>query len=100
MALDQIPQAVRAAGADDLTLVTPDRDVLYTHRQVDGRDVYFVINAAATARRICPRLRVPGPYDLYRPLNGTKGNMSISGEIHLERFEGVFIVTPEGKGKS
>jgi len=92
VALDQIPQAARAAGADDLTLATPDREVLFTHRQVEGRDVYFVINAAATARRICPRLRVPGPYDLYRPLNGTTGNMSITGEIHLEGFEGVFLV--------
>ena len=92
VALEQIPSAVRAAGADDFTLATPDREVLYTHRQVDCRDVYFVINAAATARRICPRLRVPGPYVLYRPLNGTTGNAPASGAIHLEGFEGVFLI--------
>ena len=99
VALEQLPPAVRTAGADDFTLATPDRDVLYTHRQVDGHDVYFVINAAASARRICPRLRVPGPYVLYRPLTGTTGNLSVSGEIYLEGFEGVFLVIPAGMEK-
>ena len=94
--LDLIPQAVREAGADDFALAVPDLDILFTHRQVDGRDVYFVINAAATPKRICPQLRVPGPYALYRPLTGTTGIAHANGEIFLEGFEGVFLVTPIG----
>ena len=99
VALDRIAQAVREAGADDFMLAAPDLDILHTHRHVDGRDVYFVINAGPTPKRICPHLRVPGPYVLYRPLTGTTGAAPANGKIHLEGFEGVFLVTQNGCGR-
>jgi hypothetical protein len=92
--------AVRAAGADDFSLAAPDPDVLYTHRQAEGRDLYFVINNAAAPKRICPRLRVPGPYVLYRPLSGNIGPLPPSNEIPLAEYEGVFIVVQKGMGFS
>ncbi len=92
IALDQLPRVVRENGAGDFTLAAPDRDVLFTHRRVDECDVYFVINAAAAPRTICPRLRVPGSYSLYRPSTGTTCASPAGSEIHLDGFEGVFLV--------
>ncbi len=92
VALDDIAAAVRAAGADDFRLAIPDPDILYTHRNVDGSDVYFLINGAAVPKRICPRLSVPGPYVLFRPLAGTMADVSAGSEVQLDGFEGVCLV--------
>jgi hypothetical protein len=92
VALDRIPQAVREAGADDFSLASPDPDILFTHRQVDGRDLYFVINATGEEKQICPRLRVPGPYDLYRPMTGAIAPSPAGAQIHFDGFEGVFLI--------
>ena len=83
---------LRAQLGADLQLDAPNADILYTHRQLDGRDVYFVINNSPAAQVLCPRLRVPGPYTLYRPLTGEVTPASQSLRLNLEGYEGVFVV--------
>ena len=83
---------LRAQLGADLQLDAPNADILYTHRQLDGRDVYFVINNSPAAQVICPRLRVPGPYTLYRPLTGEITPAGQSLRLNLEGYEGVFVV--------
>ncbi len=92
VALDQVSQAVHEAGADDFTLAAPDLDILFTHRQLEGRDLYFIINATGAEKRIRPRLRVPGAYDLFRPVAGTSSHWATGSEIRLAPFEGVFLI--------
>jgi hypothetical protein len=93
VALDRIPQTVREAGADDFTLASPDPDILVTHRQLDGRDVYFVINASGSAKTFCPQIRYAGGCDLFRPLTGAIAPAPSSDAISLEPFEGVFLIS-------
>jgi hypothetical protein len=84
---------LRARLGADLHLDAPNADILYTHRQLDGKAVYFIINNLPAAQMLCPYLRVPGPYTLYRPLTG---EITPAGEplrLLLEGYEGVFFVT-------
>ncbi len=89
--LADMPAAARAAGADDLTLEEPDRDILFTHRILDGRDIYFVINNSDNHKRINPRLREPGDYILCRPLTADMKQWP-GGEIEIGAWEGIFLV--------
>jgi hypothetical protein len=74
----------------DLALAEPNADILYTHRQYEGKEVYFIINNAATATTIKPTLGVAGAGTLYRPLDGTVGPAPEA--IALAGYEGVFVV--------
>ena len=76
----------------DLALTEANRDILYTHRQLEGRDLYFVINNSPNPATIRPALRVPGPYTLYRPLTGTVDPVGMPLDLALDGYEGVFVV--------
>jgi hypothetical protein len=88
----KVVAAVRKAAVGDFVLGSPDPDILYTHRHVDGRHVYFVVNDAPEPRCIRPQLGVPGEFALYRPLTGVIEPPGPVGEIRLEGLEGVFLV--------
>jgi hypothetical protein len=88
----KVVAAVRKAAVGDFVLGSPDPDILYTHRHVDGRHVYFVVNDAPEPRCIRPRLGVAGKFALYRPLSGTIEPPGPVGEIRLDGLEGVFLV--------
>jgi hypothetical protein len=88
----KVVAAVRKAGVGDFVLASPDTDILYTHRHVDGRHIYFVVNNAPEPRSIRPRLGVTGEFALYRPLSGTIEPAGPVSEIRLDGLEGVFLV--------
>ena len=88
----KVVAAVRKAAVGDFVLGSPDPDILYTHRHVDGRHVYFVVNDAPEPRCIRPRLGVAGEFALYRPLSGAVEPPGPVGEIRLYGLEGVFLV--------
>lgn len=89
---EEAPTLLRALIGADLTLQRPNDNLLYTHRQLEGRDLYFLVNSAPEATIVRPTLRVPGPYTLYRPLAGTIGELGNELEITLDGYEGVFVV--------
>ena len=93
VSLEQLSTAVRQQIPADLILDPPHPDVLYTHRQLEGRDIYFLINNAPTAVTLRPTLREPGPYSLYRPLTGAVENAARPLQLELAGYEGVFLVT-------
>ncbi len=91
--LDDVAVAVKAALAPDLTLGCPNSRVLYTHRWLEDRHVYFVINNAPDPVTLDLTLREPGPYTLYRPLTGACISLDTPLTINLGAFEGAFVVT-------
>jgi hypothetical protein len=93
MGREDVAPFLRTHLTADLQLDTPNPDILYTHRCLDGHEVYFVINNSPATQAIAPRLRVPGPYTLYRPLTGQLAPAGDALQLALEGYEGVFIVT-------
>ncbi len=90
--LEEMPEALGASLGADLALTEGNADILYTHRQLEGRDLYFIINNNPDAARIAPTLRVPGPYTLYRPLTGAVIETSAPLDLELAGYEGIFVV--------
>lgn len=82
---------LRGHGADDLVLGKPNPDILYTHRRLNGRNIYFIINNAPKKTTISPRFRVPGLFTLYRPLTGRVENVGIGSALELPGYEGVLL---------
>ncbi len=90
---EDVASFLRARLGADLQLDAPNADILYTHRQLEGHDVYFVINNSPAAQVLCPCLRVLGPYTLYRPLTCEITPAGQSLRFELEGYEGLFIVS-------
>jgi len=90
---EQMVEALCAAIGPDLVLAQPNRDILYTHRLLDGRHVYLLINNGPQPVTIEPTLREAGPYNLYRPLTGEVSDIAAPLRLGLEGYEGVFVVT-------
>ncbi|MGD2174192.1 MAG: glycosyl hydrolase [Candidatus Brocadiaceae bacterium] len=88
---------IRERLGTDLQLAEPNRRVFYTHRRRDGRDLYFIVNNAPEPVTLRPRLRVPGPYALYRPLTGDVEDVGTDPELALQGYEGAFLVTEAGR---
>jgi len=86
--VDQLPDHI----VRDLTLAQPNPDVLYTHRLLEGRHVYFIVNNTPEPVTLHPTLREPGPYTLYKPLTGEVVSVGGGLQLALEGFEGVFVV--------
>jgi hypothetical protein len=76
----------------DFALAEPNPNVLYTHRELDGKELYFIINNTAAPVTLRPTLGVPGPYTLYRPLDSSVTPASTPLCIELAGYEGVFVV--------
>lgn len=77
----------------DLELAEPNRRVFYTHRRREQRDLYFIVNNGAQPVTLRPRLRVAGPYTVYRPLTGAAEPFGQESELALNGYEGAFLVT-------
>ena len=92
VSLEQLPDALRSRVPPDLALEGANPDILYTHRRLEGRDLYFVINNAPTPATIRPTLREPGPYTLYRPSTGAVQEGADLAQLDLAGYEGVFVV--------
>lgn len=91
--LEHLPAALRASLPVDFTLAAPNPAILYTHRVLENRHIYFVTNVSPKPVEIEPALGVPGAYTLYRPLNGAQVPLEQPPRVTLEGYEGVFIVT-------
>jgi hypothetical protein len=85
-------QAVRERIDPDVTLAEPDSQVVYLHRRIDGRDVYFFVNNNPEPIEIRPAMRASGPWKLYRPLTGDVTDAGDDPKLSLSGYEGVFVV--------
>lgn len=74
------------------TLAEPDSQVVYLHRRIDGRDVYFFGNNNPEPIEIRPAMRAAGPWKLYRPLTGEVTDAGDDPKLTLAGYEGVFVV--------
>jgi hypothetical protein len=92
VAVEALPDELRRRLPLDLVLDRPNPDVLYTHRQLEGRHLYLIINNAPVGATITPALRQPGPYTLYRPLTGAIDRAGDRLQMDLEPYEGLFVV--------
>ena len=97
LAQAEVHARIRERAGLDLELAEPNTGVFYTHRRRDERDVYFIANNRAAAVTLRPRLRVPGPYTVYRPLSGGVQEMGATVELALEGYEGAFLVAKSGR---
>ena len=90
--MGEIVSAAREAVSPDLSLAQPSADVLYTHRHLEGRDLYFIINNRPAPMTLQPTLRVKGPYEIFRPLTGDVQAANGPLTLALSGYEGVFVV--------
>jgi hypothetical protein len=93
IALDGLDESVRAAVPPDVTLAELNPDVLTTHRYLEGRHVYFVVNNFPEPVTIEPDFRELGPYTLYRPLAGDVIPNDPASSLALAGYESIFVVT-------
>ncbi|MCD6350849.1 MAG: hypothetical protein J7M26_01910 [Armatimonadetes bacterium] len=89
---DELVTSVRRAVDADMFLAEPSSDALYTHRVLEGRHLYFIINNSPDPTTLRPTLRVPGPYDVYCPLTGDLSAADEPLELDIGGYEGVFVV--------
>ena len=93
VSMAELPAYLRTHGAADIVVLDePNPDILCTHRRLDGRDVYFMINNGPEQTTIRPGLRAPGPFTLYRPLTGDVVETADKPVLDLKEYEGVFLV--------
>ena len=83
---------LRSHLSPDLVLAEANENILYTHRELDGRELYFITNNSPDAVEIRPSLRTPGPYTVYRPLTGNVESAAAPLALTLAGYEGVFVV--------
>ena len=69
----------------------PHRDILYAHKRIGGRDVYFVTNDTDRAQSV--KLSFPGArkLELWNPQNGEVGPLAASSELTLRPYEGMIV---------
>jgi hypothetical protein len=89
---ENLASEVRRLLSPDFTLDKPDSEILATHRMLNGRHIYFVINNAPETVQIRPSLRQPGPYTLYDPLTGQVHLLAEPLRLDLSGYGAVFIV--------
>jgi len=89
----ELVSALKSRLAADLQLGQPNAAILYTHRWLEGRHIYFITNNLPQPAIIQPSLRQPGPYRLYRPVDGSVTRLPTSLAVELAGYEGIFIVT-------
>ncbi len=90
--MTRLPSTLRERLTPDLTLARTNNDILYTHRRLEGRELYFIINNAPDPVQVRPTLRSSGPYTLYRPLTGALTPLDSDLSLALAGYEGVFVV--------
>ena len=95
--LAELPGIIKSLYELDLTLDTPDPDILYTHRRLDGREFYFIVNCSLEPRTVRPLLRTPGPFEIYDPETGgilrtNDWSQSSPVELHLDGCGSLFLV--------
>ncbi|MCI0515585.1 hypothetical protein L0128_20415, partial [candidate division KSB1 bacterium] len=83
---------LQQAGVVDLELSQPDAEILFTHRRQAGREIYFVVNVSPHAKEIQPRLPIPGPYCIYRPLTEAIESCVDLPQLALTGYEGIFLL--------
>jgi hypothetical protein len=89
---DLLPAELRRSLAPDFSLPEANPEVLYTHRVLEGRHVYFVINNTPDCLTIQPSLSQPGPYKLYEPLSGQVSPLAEPLSLEMEGYGAAFIV--------
>jgi hypothetical protein len=100
--VENVSDVVKFAGEfsdADLSLDIACRELLYVHRQKDGKDIYFVSNSLdeSISREIT--FRCIGKTSIWHPttgeinsINGREENGKTIIKLDLKPFEGVFII--------
>ena len=86
---------LRCSQSCDLQLAEADEDLVYTHRVLEGRNLYFLANSSPRSVTIHPTFRIKGPYELFRPLTGQIISAGNCTELALDAYEGIFVVRPQ-----
>ena len=69
----------------------PHKDILYAHKRIGGRDVYFITHDTDRAQSV--KLSFPGArkLELWNPQNGEVGPLAVSSELTLGPYEGMIV---------
>ena len=89
---DDLVARLRDAGCAIVDLAEPNRQILCTQRELDGRGLAFIVNASAEPQCIRPAVRLRRPMDLYRPEDGSIVPFAPGSELTLEGFGSAFVV--------
>lgn len=88
-----LPAALNSLIEPDFAADPPSIPLRYTHRHVDGHEVYFVINDSNGAIEAAVSLAVWGPGELYDPATGTIMPLPAGDRVKLslEPYGGVLL---------
>jgi hypothetical protein len=94
-----IVNAVNNFSEPDFSLDKPCRELLYLHRQKDGKDIYFISNSLDTPIQREVTLRCTGKPQIWHPTTGEIRDVDYEAKdgktiikINLNAFEGVLLV--------
>lgn len=98
-------EALAGVAAPDVVLEAGEQTeyspLRYTHRKVEGRDIYFLFNGSTDPLRGRLSLRCAGAPELWNPVDGGRGSVGeyveeggrTSFEVSLAAGESLFVVT-------
>lgn len=78
-----LPHVVAKVLEPDVQMDQPNASIRVTHRRIEGREVYFVINDSATAWRGKLSLAAKGTGQICNPASGVIESDAIAGSIEL-----------------
>ena len=89
--IDQLPKAIQSKIGFDLFLKKKNDLISYTHYKKNGEDLYFISNNRNDAVIVEPKLKAKGPWQIYRPLDGSINKIGKRLKIELAPYEGIFL---------
>lgn len=99
--LPALPKVLDALLEADVRVATP-APIRFAHRQVDGREVYFVINTSDKSWHGTVSFASKGPAQVWDPAFGSKESVPTKPDgrcqaldVEIDGYSGVFVVFPE-----
>ena len=91
----QVIHRLRQLIPADLTVEGDHPEILFTHRILEGRTVYFVTNNAPAAVSTRLAMRQKGNYQIYDPIHGEILPFEADQAIQIAGYGAVFLVSGE-----
>ena len=84
----------------DVTVEPTDVPIRVTHRRIDGRDVYFLVNDSGKEARATARFAATGQGTLWDPASGKSRAMDDStAELRLEPYGAILVSFPQARAR-
>ncbi len=95
--LKSLPYCLEKVFCPEIKLVSPNKNILYTHKKKGLSDIYFIINNSPEKIDINIKFRnISNMVEVIHPLTEERSSLDINHlEFSLNGYEGVFFVSSE-----